>query len=220
MPEEWQESVTKVYLIDPISYYTSLTNQDSSGLLYEAWPADAIRFFSSKIYEGWNCISAGKEISISSIVALLDTVRNRILSFVLEIEAEAPDAGEAPPNTKPLPEERVNQVFNTYIQGNVANLAAGSQSVTQYAQITIIQNDLESLKKYLGSLGVEQQDLDELGKAIREDGQSSTKAGIGDKVEAWIGKMISKAANGTWKIAATTAASVLTQALLRYYGII
>jgi hypothetical protein len=52
---------------------------------------------------------------------------------VLEIEATAPDAGEAELNSNPVPQEKVHQIFNTYISGSVQNLATASTNVHQFA---------------------------------------------------------------------------------------
>ena len=46
-------------------------------------------------------------------------------SAALEIEATNPDAGEATPDAKPIPEERVSQIFNNYVFGNVGSVASG-----------------------------------------------------------------------------------------------
>lgn len=86
-----------------------------------------------EIYEDMNCMSAWKVIPHNALVALLDTVKTRVLNFCLEIEAEAPDAGEAPINSQPVPQERVSQVFNTYISGTVQNVATGGTGVNQQA---------------------------------------------------------------------------------------
>lgn len=58
------------------------------------------------------------------------------MSFVLEIESEAPDAGEAPINSNPVPQEKVHQIFNTYITGNVQNVATGSSDFEQHTMKT------------------------------------------------------------------------------------
>ncbi len=222
IPKEYRDMVTTAYFMDAISYFYSLIQttdkENSSNVLAEPWPADLVRLVGSKIYQNMNCVSAWKVIPKSYVAALLDTVRNRILSFVLEIEAEAPDAGEAPPNVKPIPDERVTQVYNTYIQGNITNLAAGSLNVTQTSEITIVQNDLDSLKGYLASLGIRKPDMEELDQAIHEDAQSEVKSGLGNKVRAWLGKMISKAGSSTWNVATSVAANLLTKALSKYYG--
>lgn len=222
IPEEYRDIVTMVYFMDAISYYQSLLQttdkKDSGNILSNPWPADLVRLVGSEIYENMHCVNAWKVVPKSSVAALLDTVRNRVLSFVLEIEAEAPDAGEAPPNTKPIPDERINQVFNTYIQGNVTSLTAGSQTITQTTEITIIKDDLDSLKQYLKSLGISEPDLKELDQAIQEDAQSGVKGNLGSKVKVWLGKMISKTGSSTWNIATSVATNLLIKALSAYYG--
>lgn len=222
IPEEYRDIVTMVYFMDAISYYQSLLQttgkKDSGDILSNPWPADLVRLVGSEIYENMNCVNAWKVVPKSSVAALLDTVRNRVLSFVLEIEAEAPDAGEAPPNTKPIPDERITQVFNTYIQGNVTSLTAGSQTITQTTEITIIKNDLDSLKQYLKSLGISEPDLGELEEAISEDSKSEVKGKLGKKVRGWLGKMISKAGSSTWNVATSVATHLLITALSAYYG--
>lgn len=97
-------------------------------------------------------MQAWKVIPINSIVAALDTVRTRVLNFVLEIEAEAPEAGEAPANSSPLPQDKVHQIFNTYITGNVQNVATGSSNVNQKAKSSsdnqqVFQGLLDALSK-------------------------------------------------------------------------
>ncbi len=220
IPKEFHYLINTEYLMQPISFYASLT-ADARGNrenLMSSWPADLIAAMQSKIYEDMSLLDAWKVIPNGAIAALLDTVRNRILSFVLEIEAEEPNAGEAPPNTKPIADERVSQVFNTYIQGNVTSLVAGSQITTQTIEITIVQNDLDSLKQYLASLGIGEPDLEELDQAIQEDAQSGVKDNLGSKVKVWLGKMISKAGSSTWNVATSVAANLLIKALSKYYG--
>ena len=78
-------------------------------------------------------MQAWKVIPITALIAALDEIRNRILNFVLEIEAQDPDAGEAALNSSPVPPEKVNQIFNTYISGSVQNVATGSHSFEQHA---------------------------------------------------------------------------------------
>jgi len=221
IPEEYQDIVTTVYFMHPISYYQAsiMDRGNSRDILSQPWPADLIRLVGSKIYENMNCVNAWKVIPRSAIAALLDTVRNRVLRFVLEIEAEAPDIGEAPPDTKPISKERTAKIFQTVVMGNVANLAAGNGAIAQSTQITVVKNDLDSLKQYLASLGIREPDLKKLEQAIHQDAQSGAKRDLGNKVRTWMGKMISKAGTSTWNVAVSVAANLLTQALLKYYGL-
>lgn len=80
-----------------------------------------------------NCMQAWKVIPAGAIVAAIDVIRTRILNFVLEIEAQNPSAGEAELNSIPVPMEKVSHIFNTFITGNVQNLAHGSSNALQTA---------------------------------------------------------------------------------------
>lgn len=216
IPKKYREYVTREYLMDPISYYESLiTENTKTGNLKVDWNADLLAYVSTKILRNMSCMSAWKLIPRGSINALLDTVRNRILSFVIDIETKAPHAGEVPLNTRPVTDEQVSQAFNTIIvQGNVANLASSGSQVI----INVIPHDFSSLSQYLKSLGISESDLNDLKKAISEDAHPSGQEKFGSKVGTWTGKMVSKAADGTWKVAISTAGSLLAKALSAYFG--
>ncbi len=215
IPKKYRESVTREYLMDPISYYEELMSTKNDDVNFQAqWNADLIAYVGDKIYHGMNCMSAWKMIPRGSIRGLLDTVRNRILSFVIDIEMKAPNAGEAPFDGRPIADETVKQSFNTIIvHGNVTNLASsGDQFI-----INIVPNDFDSLKQYLSSLGIGDSDLNELQEAINEDAFLGRQTKFGNKVGIWMVKMMSKAADGTWKIAVSAAGTLLAKALSAYF---
>jgi hypothetical protein len=59
-----------------------------------------------------------------------------------------------------------------------------------------------------------------LKQAVEADPKPSpTGKGLGKKVSAWMGKMLQKSAEGTWKVGTTVAANLLTSAIKSYYGI-
>jgi len=221
IPEKYRDFLTKSYFMDPISYYSNLLKSadKKGGTFAENWPADLLRIFGSKIFKNMNCIGAWKVIPEGSIASLIDNVRNRVLSFTLKIEAEAPDAGEADPEVQPIANERVTQIFNTYIQGDVTNLATGIQPTIESTQVTIVKNDLNSLKKYLSSIGLEEQDVAELTEAIDADENSRNQKDFGSRVKSWLSKMVSKAGTSSWNVAKTVATQLLTEALKEYYGL-
>ena len=110
------------------------------------WPADLVAHVGQEIYEDMNCLSAWQVIPRGGIVGILETVRTRILNFVLEIESEAPDAGEAAPGVHPVTQERVNQVFNTQIYRDVGNVAARGEVSSQSNVTAVMQGDFNSLR--------------------------------------------------------------------------
>ena len=133
LPENLRERITICYLMQAISSYESFIDGEERGNPHEPWPADMTARFASEIYQRMNCIRAWKLIPRNAIVALVDTVKTRVLNFVIGIEAEDPDAGEAPLHQPPLSQEKTTQIFNTYISGNVQNVAAGGSDFRQKA---------------------------------------------------------------------------------------
>lgn len=219
LPQEYQEYIRTEYLMDPISYYVSLMKdkEGSKRGFKSPWPPDLVAQVGGDIYQYMNCIEAWKMISAGALAALLDKVRNLILSFVIEIEKEAPDAGEASPDTSLIPEAQVNQHFHNIIFGNVTTFAPSGQITTNITEVNIIQNDLESLGKFLKSIGVNQQDIEELNEAINKDSEDPKREGIGNNVKAWTGEMTKKAKSGAWNITKTLILNILTQAIMKYY---
>jgi AbiTii len=139
LPEQFRDRATKAYLMQSVSAYASLIEGGRDNPI-EPWPADMTAMFARKIYPHLTCVSAWKVIPHNALVALIDTIKTRVLNFVLEIEEEAPAAGEAAPHQPPLPQEKVSQVFNTYISGNVQNVATGSSHSIQ-AEERIVMRD-------------------------------------------------------------------------------
>lgn len=171
--------------------------------LISPWPADLIARVADRFIAGRTLMAAHMSIPRSSVIGVIDAVRNRVLQFVLEIEAQAPDAGEAAPGTQPIPQDRVTHMYQTYILGGT-NIAVGSSGVTQVA-LQVQAGDVQSLRRFLTELGVGNDDLNELERALREDGRPD-----GRRVSSWIGRMMEKAASGAWEIAVPAAANVLT----------
>lgn len=141
IPEEFRENLKHSYLREPVASMEALVAKAKTGLAQEPWNPDLVAYVGQGIYQHMNCMQAWKVIPITSIVAALDAIRNRVLNFVLEIEAEAPGAGDAPINSNPVSQERVHQIFNTYITGNVQNVATGSENVNQKAKYVERESD-------------------------------------------------------------------------------
>lgn len=159
LPEEFQDVMSRSLLMEPVaSLEALLTNNDTSTAM-EAWSPDLTAAVGRQIYENMNCMQAWKVIPLTKVIAALDSIRNRILNFCLEIEAENPEAGDAPLNSNPVSQEKVSQIFNTYISGNVQNVAHGNTHANQSATYT--ENDPKIFNDMLQSIA----DLNKPGKA-------------------------------------------------------
>lgn len=220
-PKEHRHLIDTWYCMEPISALESITRAGSSGSdsLRINLPADLIACYGRDIFQDMACLSAWQVIPRGAVIAIADTVRNRVLSFALEIEGESPDAGEVASDIEPLPQEKITHIFNTYIAGDVGNLSAGNEQVTQSLSFTVIEGNFDSLKEQLLKYGVTENDMLELKGAIADDSEAGNTKKIGQQTAGWLGKMLSKAANGTLNITTTIASNVLSKALSQYLGL-
>ncbi|MGD0597577.1 MAG: hypothetical protein ABSA64_08675 [Sedimentisphaerales bacterium] len=218
LPKGWRDLATTAYLTDSISNYNALLQHDpdGDGKLMSHWPADLLPHV--KVFEDTVCYAAWREIPRNSIVSIIDTVKNKILDFVLKIEEINSEAGDDSSESKTISQEDIKQVFNISIMGDVGNLATGSSNFSQNQHIEISKGDLNSLKRYLSSKGIADADISSLEDALNADGPQTSPDNLGARVATWVGKMITKAASGAWKISVEVASQLLTKAISKYYG--
>ncbi|WP_417452500.1 hypothetical protein [Kiloniella sp.] len=136
VPKNFREGLSTYYMLEPTATMESLVaKSDGNGTLSQPWNPDLVAHVGQEMYEGMNCLQAWKVIPVTAFVSALDTIRNRILTFVLEIESEEPEAGEAAINSEPVPQETVTKIFINNIQGDVQNIASDSRDFSQKADM-------------------------------------------------------------------------------------
>jgi hypothetical protein len=219
IPKEFRHIATTAHCREPISAYVELLRGDRKSDFQSPWPTDLVKHVATKIYEHMSCLSAWREIPRGGIVAIVDTVRNRVLNFALEIEAADPNAGEASPSTQSVSPEKVTQVFHTNIYGGVGNLAAGSEGVTQQSATVVRHGDFASLQAYLAELGIADPEIHELREALQADEPDRGAKEIGPRAGTWVGRMIARASAGALKVGTSVASNVLTKAISQYLGL-
>lgn len=219
LPEQIRDIAREARLRQGIRAYASILERAEEEGCQMPWAADVVAMFGQDIYHNMNCISAWRVIPLGALEEVLDTVRNRILSFVLELEKLAPDAGEAQPGQQPVAQEKVANVFNVTVLGGTSVITSESSNVNVAIGAEIKANDIGSLLTYLRGLDVEEKDLAELTEAIAADERPTEPTKLGARVSAWVGKMLGKAASGAWKIAAPAASQLLVKAISIYYGL-
>jgi hypothetical protein len=200
-----------------ISTYESFIREGHRDGIRAPWPPNSVVLAADKIYQNMRCLEAWQFVPNAVFATLLDTVRNKALSFALEIEAQAPNAGERVGEKSAISAESVNRVFNTYILGNVRNFSGSAEVVVQNSTISVTTGDFATLAAHLKSNGVTDADLEALHSAIKQDPKPT--GSFGERVNAWIGRMLGKAAQGTWKVSLNVAAHLLTGALTQYYNL-
>jgi|ERR1035441_2509922 hypothetical protein len=98
-----------------------------------------------KMYPDMNCYRVWGEIPGIEFEQLVSAVRSRILDFSLKVEAENPDAGEALPNTQPVPQEKLQPLVHNAFYGTVGTVAQNSEHFTQTVNMGVQPQDLTRL---------------------------------------------------------------------------
>lgn len=158
-----------------------------------------------------------RTISINQLVALVGAVRTRILEWALDLESQGIlGTGLTFSNMEKLKAASTTSIRIENFQGVLGNVE--NSTVTQNLDLSIIKGDFENLRKELKKLGIEQKDIDELKTAVASDPEIIKSGNFGQKVGIWMGKMVQKAATGSWDISINTAGSVLAMLIAKYYG--
>lgn len=155
-----------------------------------------------------------KTVSRGFVIGILDSVRNRLLNFTLELEEFAPLAGEVLPEGKDIPAEKVQQTFNTNIWGGVSNFNQAGNNVTQ---TVVTVGDVESVKRVLEEAGFPAPEVENLAEALTSEKQEPG-GGWGPRVAASAGKLLQKAGEGALKIPGSVAANLIAEVIKNYNG--
>ncbi|MDQ3803036.1 MAG: hypothetical protein M3416_04175 [Acidobacteriota bacterium] len=215
VPKHLKDYVETLPITQGVRSLESLLEKQEFQQFRVSWSGDAV-VAASSIYRNFECLTAWRDIGASEIVHILDTIRNRLLSFILELEELYPAISESEDAISHIPKEQTNAVFQTIVLGNavVSNDASSHYVVEQNTTI----NDLSALAGFMRKIGIQGEDIEELERAITEDGAIVEKGKFGSNVAGWMGKMVKKAAEGTWKVALDIAPKLIINALSKYYG--
>jgi AbiTii len=178
---------------------------------------DMAMFLGNKVYRGYNCVQAWGEFGTMALIEVVNSVRNRVLDFAIELWKLDPKAGELGLQQSTVGTQRMTQIFNTTVYGGSANLVGAAESST--VTFHIGARDMESLRAVLAANAVHESDIQELEAALSSDCEPSAASQYGPKVTAWIAGMMSKAASGGWAIGLGAAGNLLANAIAKYYGL-
>jgi AbiTii len=211
----WAETVE---LREPIgAYLDMLQDRTQTGWNIE-WPAKLIVIYARRFYEGRYALhQAWQHVSRNQVVAVADTVGNRVLMFALDLAKALPELAhndELKP-LQPATQDRVTQIFQNHFHATVGNVVSGSSGFSQHSAINVVGGDLQSLRKALAQNRVDQVDIDSLEHAMAEDQNNEPR--YGPKTVQWLSDMMKKAADGAGQIALSTATTVLPKLLSKYF---
>jgi AbiTii len=214
MENEHRKLVDKVRLGQPVASYENHSDKSADGAL--PWPPVLTTKYQDKFIKGLVLNRAWQEVPGSCMVGLVETVRNRVLRFALDIKDQLGDHQES---VAQLPAATVERsVINNIYGGNVF-IAANAETISQVAHTNIIAGDASALFKALSNLGVTEEGLKALQQDIEADKQEDGKPSIGQNTMGWlanIGKYLGK--EGA-KAGIEIAKRAATKWIMQHYGL-
>jgi hypothetical protein len=208
-----RELVDKVRLAQPVASYEGRPEKSADASI--PWPPTLTVKYQQKFTQNFVLNRAWQEVPGSCMVGLVETVRNRVLRFALDIKDQL---GEDQDSVAKLPAETVEKsVINNIYGGNVF-IAAHAETISQVAHTNIVAGDASGLLKALSDLGVTEEGLKALQQDIEADKQDG-KPSLGQKTMGWlkdIGKYLGK--EGV-NIGVEVAKKAATKWIMQQYGL-
>lgn len=158
-----------------------------------------------------------KVVGNSQIAGILDSIKNRVLDWALELESNG-ITGENMSFSKDEKDKAAGIHINVEgnIQGNVGQ--TGGIANQTFNNLVIEPGNFSSLAQHLRNNHIDDHDILELEQAIKEDGTPDNPKKLGPKVSTWVGHMTSKAASGAWNMSIGAGGNLLSEALTKYFG--
>jgi hypothetical protein len=219
LPEDIKKHFSDLVFRQSISELQGMANSDSDAMMNK-WPTEIIAHMQREvtIYQGMHIVDAWQHISKEQVIGVLDTVRNRLLDFILELKEAYPDQTKKESSLSEIPKEAVSNHFHTYISGG-KNIIASGANVNQHIESVVFENDIESLKSYLEKLSLPQEDIEELETIVTTVEKDVKNNRLGPKVSKWIAKVTEKAVSGSIELASKEGVSAIISAIKEYYGL-
>lgn len=208
LPEPLQAFAETLVVQQGVKALEAMSSQESTRL---PWPAEFVALARKYIViEGMQLVEAHKPVPNSVFSGILDSVKTRLLDFVLHI----------PVTDKQLQDgsfelSQVRNVFLTNVYGNENVVAVGETISQGLSEIT--PGNQESLLAYLRRHSIADDDLTVLEAALASE-TTAAKNQLGAQATSWVGRMVLKSVSRTWNVAVQAAPDLLVGALGKFYG--
>jgi len=215
VPENHHNRLFAHQFLSPVAALEPLAT--STNLLRVSWPNNAIAAFGDKLYWDMVLMEAHVELSPAYVAGILDTIRNRVLTFALEIEKEAPEAGEVPASEVGVSQHRINQIFHTYVTAPTGAITVGGGSISQTASLHVTPGDFATLRAALAELGLPETAISDLEGALAVDGAEPGSA-LGPATASWLDRLGASAGGQAINLGSGVTAGMITELLIRFLG--
>jgi hypothetical protein len=217
MKPEHRHFATTARLVQPIIAYEQMQDGSSKKVrpaIY--WPQDITVMYQSKFLEYFVLLRAWQEIGTGTFASVIDTVRNRVLNFALDLGGEL---GIVNDNLGALPQAKVDQSIVTYIFGGHNVISGTAQTLTQIGAITVGKGEITELTTALKNIGLPDADVSDLKAALEKDADGGEPT-LGRRTAMWVKGLGIKFAQAGTQVAVDTVKAEATKLIMKYLGIL
>ena len=172
----------------------------------EQWSPDFVSVVSDRFYSDMTLMRAWKQIPKPFVAQVLDSVRNRLLEFLLDLKARYPEIETDGEDLSVLPRETVRASVVNNIYGGTNVFATGEEVQQDIAQ-SIMPHDTEGLLGKMRALSIPDDLVNELSGAIKSEKPQE----MGSRISKWISRVAER-------VSADVAVAV-TKDISQYFGI-
>lgn len=217
LPESIKKYAKSMAFFQGTKELEELVKTPNDEKLVKKWPAEAVILARPhlRMDGGLELADAWQPLSLSIVEGIIDTIKNKLLDFLIKLDETGVLNSKSNKEIQIKPEQ-IRNIYNITIKGNNAVVASG-HNIHQNVEINIKKGDIKSLTKFLEENKFQGSDINELTNAIIKDG-TVQKQRLGDQVKNWIGKMTSKAIEGSLKMGVQSVVTLINEGLKRYYG--
>lgn len=215
LPDVVKQMYEDLIIWESVGELEGLLAQDFQKPAQKPWKSEAVLLSqdSLNILQSGTLVTAHQVVAPSVISGVLAAAKSNLLDLVLRLQAS--DVTDEALDQRVVDPGVARSVFNSINVYGDHNIVASGDTVHQKAT-AVTEGDAESLLTHLREFGVDTDDLEELQTALSSE-PDAPNGESGQKVRAWMGGMLMKAASGTWNVSLDVASRILTEALKNYY---
>jgi hypothetical protein len=150
---------------------------------------------------------------------VVDSVRTRLLTFSLEVEAEDPAAAELGPDELQLDRAALDRAFHVTVMGSGNIVTVAGRDASQLVKIES-QPGWEQLRDGLVRLGLDESEVADLRVALSSDLKLNLPPGsMGPATSHWYQGILEKSERGALRLAGGVGTAAVSAVVLKFLGL-
>lgn len=116
-------------------------------------PSEFFSILHYKVFDNLQCLGAWRVLNRSQITQIIETTRNGLLSFILELADKYPQIKSDSDFRNQIPNEQIRQVFNYFILAGSHSIVGSSNSTVQGDNMSVFDQRNQQVNTQYNAAG-------------------------------------------------------------------